>query len=132
MNTRYHTLGSSGKKRWNSGSPQRKCFTLQHVLRNRLQRKRAPVTSRRPSQRRIYKENQCRLFGQQFGGLRTEFTFSSQMANPHKAAKRRHNLAPGVGPGTHVVLRSSPIGAKDSVPVSRLRRFVSKHEKTPG
>src|SRR3989304_391749 len=60
-----------------------------------------------------------------------EFTFCSQMANTHRAAKRRHNLAPGVSPGTHVVLRSSPIGAKDSVTVSRLPRSVSKHEKIP-
>ena len=43
-----------------------------------------------------------------------------------------HNLAPGVSPGTRVPLRSSPIGAKDSVTVSRLRRSASKHEKTPG
>src|SRR3990170_1274211 len=54
------------------------------------------------------------------------------MANTHRAAKRRPNLAPGVSPGTRAALRSSPIGAKDSVTVSRLRRSVSKHEKNPG
>src|SRR3989304_8448485 len=48
------------------------------------------------------------------------------MENTHRAAKRRHKIAPGVSPGPHVVLRSSPIEAKDSVTVSApgVRRFA--------
>src|SRR3990172_2425343 len=40
--------------------------------------------------------------------------------------------APGVSPGTRVVLRSSPIGAKDSVTVSPLPPLSFHHRKSPG
>src|SRR3972149_297721 len=48
------------------------------------------------------------------------------------AAKRRHKVAPGVSPGTHVVLRSSPIGAKDSVACIAPPALCFQARKDPG
>src|SRR3972149_5260673 len=54
------------------------------------------------------------------------------MGNTHRAAKRRHNIAPGVSPGTNVALRSSPIGAKDSVTCIAPLALCFQARKDPG